>query len=68
MKVYATSWQGLVMIEDIYEQRYLVNCDDPEALRRAIEGALNPPPKKIPPKSRSRSAKNRAEKDQASLF
>ncbi len=39
IKVYATSWQGLVVIEDIYEQRYLVSCNDPEALRREIENA-----------------------------
>ncbi len=32
VKVYASSWQGLVMIEDIYEQRYLVSADDPEKL------------------------------------
>ena len=32
VKVFATSWNGLVMIEDIYEQRYLVSTDDPGKL------------------------------------
>jgi hypothetical protein len=36
VKVYATSWQGLVLIEDIYEQRYLVSADDPDKLCEEI--------------------------------
>ncbi len=36
VKVYATSWQGLVVIEDIYEQRYVVNSDDPDGLCEKI--------------------------------
>lgn len=40
IKVYASSWQGLVMIEDIYEQRYLVSCDSPDELCRAIEARM----------------------------
>lgn len=32
IKVYASSWDGLVMIEDIYEQRYLVNSDRADEL------------------------------------
>jgi hypothetical protein len=36
IKVYASSWQGLVVIEDHYEQRYVVSADDPDALCEAI--------------------------------
>jgi hypothetical protein len=36
-KIYATSWQGLVMIEDVYEQRYVVSSDRPRELCRSIE-------------------------------
>jgi hypothetical protein len=41
IKVYASSWQGLLMIEDHYEQRYVVSSDDPEALCRAIEKQID---------------------------
>jgi hypothetical protein len=37
VKVYATSWQGLVLIEDIYEQRYLVGANDPDRLCEEID-------------------------------
>ena len=40
IKIYASSWQGLVMIEDIYEQRYVVNADDPDRLCEAIVSQL----------------------------
>ena len=46
IKVYATSWADLVMIEDIYEQRFVVNCSDPEALIAAIKSHLPKPAKK----------------------
>lgn len=36
IKVYTSSWHGLVMIEDIYEQRYLVNSDRPDELIASI--------------------------------
>ncbi len=39
IKVYATSWHGLVIIEDIYEQRYLVSTDRPDELVGGIERA-----------------------------
>lgn len=39
VKIYATSWSNLVVIEDIYEQRYIVNCDDPDRLVETIEQA-----------------------------
>ncbi len=39
IKVYATSWHGLVIIEDIYEQRYLVSTDRPDELVSGIEHA-----------------------------
>jgi hypothetical protein len=41
IKIYATSWQGLVMIEDHYEQRYVVSADDPDRLCEAIESHVN---------------------------
>lgn len=41
IKVYLASWDGLVLIEDIYEQRYLVNTDDPDKLVEAIRQAQN---------------------------
>ncbi len=40
VKVYASSWQGLVLIEDIYEQKYLVSVDDPEKLIETINKHL----------------------------
>ncbi len=40
VKVYITSWQGLVMIEDIYEQRWLVNADDPDRLCAQISARV----------------------------
>jgi hypothetical protein len=36
IKVYVTSWRGLVMIEDIHEQKYMVSADDPSALCEAV--------------------------------
>ncbi len=42
VKVYISSWEGLVMIEDIYEQRYLVNVDDPDLLVEVIRQTQNP--------------------------
>ncbi len=41
VKVYVTSWDRLVLIEDIYEQRYLVNVGDPDKLVESIEQARN---------------------------
>ena len=32
VRIYATSWHGMVVIEDIYEQRYVVSADDPDKL------------------------------------
>ncbi len=40
VKVFATSWQGLVLIEDIYEQRYLVSADDPDKLCEEIASRI----------------------------
>jgi hypothetical protein len=40
LKVYASSWQGLVVLEDIYEQRYLVNSDRPDELMEAIAARM----------------------------
>jgi hypothetical protein len=34
--MYTRSWNDLVEIEDIYEQRYIVACDDPEGFIRAV--------------------------------
>ena len=36
LKVYTTELENLVLIEDIYETRYLLSCRDPEALEEAI--------------------------------
>jgi hypothetical protein len=36
IKLYTTSRQRLVMIEDIYEQKYVVSATDPDALCGAI--------------------------------
>ncbi len=36
VKVYATSWRDLVVIEDIYEQRYVVSSGDPDGLCEQI--------------------------------
>ncbi len=40
LKVYVTSWHGLVVIEDIYEQKYLVSVDDPDMLCEAITARI----------------------------
>lgn len=40
VKLYATSWQGLVMIEDVYEQRFVVNVNDSEMLCAMIEARM----------------------------
>lgn len=40
VKVYATRRTGLVLIEDIYEERYLLSCDAPEELIEQVEGRL----------------------------
>jgi hypothetical protein len=40
IKIYATSWHGLVVIEDIYEQRYVVSSDRPDELVKAIEARM----------------------------
>lgn len=44
VKIYATSWQGLVVIEDIYEQKYVVNADDPDKLCREISSRMGKSP------------------------
>jgi hypothetical protein len=36
IKVYVASWRHLVLIEDIYEQKYVVSADDPDRLCEAI--------------------------------
>jgi hypothetical protein len=41
IKLYITSWHGLVVIEDIYEQRYVVNADDPDLLCEAISSRID---------------------------
>ncbi len=69
IKVYVSSWHGLVVIEDIYEQRYLVSADDPDALCDEINTAcvLNAPRRnlsKSPPIPDDRLPK----KDQLILF
>lgn len=40
LKFYLTSWHGLVLIEDIYEQKYVVNADDPDLLCEAISSRI----------------------------
>jgi hypothetical protein len=37
LKVYATEWQNLILIQDIYETRYLISCQNPEKLIKQIE-------------------------------
>lgn len=41
IKLYTTSQHGLVMIEDIYEQKYVVSASDPDALCRTISERIN---------------------------
>ena len=33
----ASRWSGFVLIEDIYEEQYIISCDDPAAVIRAVE-------------------------------
>ena len=70
IKVYASTWRNLVIIEDIYEQRYLVSCDDPEALRLAIEGARKPKraPRKKKTKPEPEISEEPVKKEQMTLF
>ncbi len=39
VKVYASEWNNLVEIEDVYEQRYIVSCSDPAALISSVNTA-----------------------------
>ncbi len=41
VKVYASQRRGLVMIEDLYEQRYLVSVDEPDRLIEAVRGHMS---------------------------
>lgn len=41
LKVYATSWQDLVVIEDIYEDLYVVNCQRADEFVELVIGARN---------------------------
>ena len=36
IKVYASQWSNFVEIEDIYEQKYVISCDDPQMLIASI--------------------------------
>lgn len=36
-RMYASQWKNFVLIEDIYEELYVVNCDDPEGFVAEIE-------------------------------
>ncbi|MDR2912826.1 MAG: PH domain-containing protein [Alistipes sp.] len=40
IKIYATSWQGLVVIEDIYEQRFVVSSSDAGRLCEEIASRI----------------------------
>lgn len=70
VKVYTSSWRGLVVIEDIYEQRYLVNADDPDALVKSVQSAIErQKPGKTAAKSRTaKRPKTAVEDPQKSLF
>ncbi len=39
LKIYATEWENLVMIEDIYETRYLVSCRKADDLIAAVSSS-----------------------------
>ena len=39
IKVYAKRWDDFVQVEDIYEQKYVVSCPDPDALVAAVNRA-----------------------------
>jgi hypothetical protein len=62
VKVYVASWRGMVMIEDIYEQKYVVSADDPAALCEAIASRRVEPPK--PKVQRKRAVKSRARSEE----
>lgn len=36
VKMYASQWDNFVEIEDIYEQRYIVSCQDPDDFVKAL--------------------------------
>lgn len=38
LKIYATEWDNLVLIEDIYETRYLVSCRKADEIIAAVRG------------------------------
>lgn len=44
IKVYAGDRSSLVLIEDIYEQKYLVSCIDPDGFVAAVEAFMLPRP------------------------
>ncbi|MCD7962480.1 MAG: PH domain-containing protein [Rikenellaceae bacterium] len=37
VKMYASAWENFVMIEDIYEDTYIINCNDPDEFIRLVE-------------------------------
>ena len=39
MKVYTPQWNNFIEIEDIYEQKYVISCPDPEAFLTAVKEA-----------------------------
>lgn len=37
VKVYASQWKNFLEVEDIYEQRYIISCEDPHELLCLLE-------------------------------
>jgi hypothetical protein len=68
-KVYVSSWRGLVMIEDIYEQRYVVSTDDPDGLCAAIAShKIQRSKPKIETRSRSRRGRKAVSDSETNLL
>ncbi|MDR2891244.1 MAG: hypothetical protein LBV18_06620 [Alistipes sp.] len=65
VKVYTSSWEWLVMIEDIYEQRFLVNVDRPDELSDAIGAhmAVTPEPDSDSEEKPAPDSEEKAESD-----
>ncbi|MCC8089502.1 MAG: PH domain-containing protein [Rikenellaceae bacterium] len=37
VKMYASAWENFIMIEDIYEDTYIINCSEPAELVKLVE-------------------------------
>ena len=49
VRLYASVWRNFVEIEDIYDERIIVSCPDPDRLVAELSAGLPQPPTEQPP-------------------